>query len=81
IPGLATPGVRVAAGRFPLIILAHGGSNTPEVMSWLGENLASKGYVVVAPAFGDPPISLRTLASMAGPLARRPLDIVFVAAE
>lgn len=81
VPGLATPGLPAAKGRFPLVVLAHGASNTPEVMSWLGENLASKGYVVVAPAFADPAISLRTLASLAGPLARRPLDIAFVAAE
>ncbi len=79
IPGLATAGARAADGRFPLVILAHGYSNTPETMAWLGENLASKGYVVVAPAFADPPISDPT--KFAGPLARRPLDIAFVAAE
>lgn len=81
VPGLATPGAAVAAGRFPLVILAHGYSNTPEVLSWLGENLASKGYVVVAPAFRDPSITIRTAAAVAGPLSRRPLDIAFVAAE
>jgi predicted dienelactone hydrolase len=81
VPGIATPGARAAGGRFPLVILAHGYGNTPEVMSWLGENLASKGYVVVAPAFRDPPISIRTDAARAGPLSRRPLDIAFVAAE
>ncbi|WP_066722402.1 alpha/beta hydrolase family protein [Sphingomonas pituitosa] len=81
VPGLATPGAAAAKGRFPLVILAHGYSNTPEVLSWLGENLASKGYVVVAPAFRDPPITIRTPAARAGPLASRPLDIAFVAAE
>ena len=81
LPGIATPGARAVAGRFPLVILAHGYSNTPEVLSWLGENLASKGYVVVAPAFRDPSITLRTAAAMAGPIARRPLDIAFIAAE
>lgn len=81
VPGLATPGAAVAAGRFPLVILAHGYSNTPEVLSWLGENLASKGYVVVAPAFRDPPITIRTAAARSGPLTTRPLDIAFVAAE
>src|SRR5690349_14650166 len=50
VPGIATAGAAAAKGRFPLVILAHGYSNTPEVLSWLGENLASKGYVVVAPA-------------------------------
>lgn len=81
VPGLATPSSRAAAGRFPLVILAHGYGNTPEVLSWLGENLASKGYVVVAPAFRDPPISIRTDAARAGPIARRPLDVAFVTAE
>lgn len=81
VPGIATLDAKPAAGRFPLVLLAHGYSNTPEVLSWLGENLASKGYVIVAPAFRDPPISIRTAAATAGPLARRPLDIAFVAAE
>lgn len=81
VPGLATPGLALATGRFPLVILAHGYSNTPEVLSWLGENLASKGYVVVTPAFRDPSITIRTAAAAAGPVSRRPLDIAFVAAE
>ena len=81
LPGLASPDRAVAVGRFPLVILAHGYGNSPEVLSWLGENLASKGYVVVAPAFRDPPISIRTDAARAGPIARRPLDIAFVTAE
>lgn len=81
VPGIATPGAKAVAGKFPLVILAHGYSNTPEVLSWLGENLASKGYVVVAPAFRDPPITIRTAAAAAGPIARRPLDIAFVAGE
>lgn len=81
VPGLAIEEARVAPGRFPLVILAHGYGNTPEALSWLGENLASKGYVVVAPAFRDPPISVRTPAARATPIARRPLDIAFVTTE
>lgn len=81
VPGLATPDGPVATGRFPLVILAHGYGNSPAVLSWLGENLASKGYVVVTPAFRDPPISIRTDAARSGPIARRPLDIAFVTAE
>jgi predicted dienelactone hydrolase len=81
VAGIASPGARAAQGRYPLVILAHGYSNTPVVLSWLGENLASKGYVVVAPNFRDPPITIRTAAAAAGPLAQRPLDIAFVAAE
>ena len=81
VPGIATAGSTAAKGRFPLVVLAHGYGNTPEVLSWLGENLASKGYVVVTPAFRDPPISLRTAAARPGPIARRPLDIAFVTGE
>jgi len=79
IPGIAVVDAPPVPGRFPLVILAHGYSNTPEVLAWLGENLATKGYVVVAPAFRDPPITDREKSI--GPLARRPLDIAFVAAE
>ena len=79
IRGIAIPDAPRAQGRFPLVILAHGLSNTPEVMAWLGENLATKGYVVAGPAFADPPISER--AKIIFPIARRPLDIAFVAAE
>jgi len=81
VPGIATADAVAARGRFPLVILAHGYGNTPELLAWLGENLASKGYLVVAPAFRDPPIGIRTAAARAGPIARRPLDIAFVAAE
>ena len=66
-------------GAFPLVILAHGYGGTPVAMSWLAENLASKGYVVVGPHFRDPPITDPN--GFAGPLARRPLDIAFVAAD
>ncbi|WP_232476106.1 alpha/beta hydrolase family protein [Flavisphingomonas formosensis] len=81
VPGIATPAAPAAKGSFPLIILAHGYGNVPEALSWLGENLATKGYVVVAPSFRDPPINIRTTQAMSGPIARRPLDIVFITAE
>jgi predicted dienelactone hydrolase len=35
-------------GRFPLVILSHGYPGNRYLMSHLGENLASKGYVVVS---------------------------------
>jgi predicted dienelactone hydrolase len=62
---------------YPLVILSHGYSGTPVAMSWLAENLASKGYVVAAAHHEDPPITDQ--ASFAGPLLLRPLDIAFVA--
>jgi predicted dienelactone hydrolase len=79
LTGLASRGAAEQPGRWPLVILAHGYGGNPAVMSWIGENLASKGYVVVAPAFDDPPYGKGE--GLAGPLARRPLDIAFVARE
>ena len=78
-PGIAVRGAPPRAGSFPLVILAHGYGGTPVAMSWLAENLASKGYVVVGPHFRDPPYGDR--GGLLVPLARRPLDIAFVAAE
>jgi predicted dienelactone hydrolase len=46
-------------------------------MTWLTENLASKGYVVAAIHHDDPPITDRS--RFAQPLMRRALDIAFVA--
>ena len=45
-------------------------------MTWLTENLASKGYVVAAIRHDDPPITDTT--KIAQLLVRRPLDITFV---
>jgi predicted dienelactone hydrolase len=59
------------------VIVSHGYSNDPAAMTWLTENLASKGYVVAAIHHEDPPITDRT--RFAEPLLRRPLDIAFVA--
>jgi predicted dienelactone hydrolase len=69
---------RASAGRaFPLVIVSHGYSNDPVAMTWLTENLASKGYVVAAIRHDDPPITDR--GKFVGPALRRPLDIAFVA--
>jgi alpha-beta hydrolase superfamily lysophospholipase len=59
-----------------LVVVSHGYSNDPAAMTWLTENLASKGYVVAAIHHDDPPITDRT--QFAVPLMRRPLDIAFV---
>jgi len=79
IQGIAVAGAVPAPGRFPLVILAHGYGNTPEAIAWLGENLATKGYVVAAPAFRDPPTF--DAPSVMSAVFLRPLDIAFVAAE
>jgi predicted dienelactone hydrolase len=76
IPGIAVRGAAHAAGRFPLVVVSHGYSNATVALSWLTENLASKGYVVAAIRHEDPPITDRS--KFAEPLLRRPLDIAFV---
>jgi predicted dienelactone hydrolase len=76
IPGIAVRDAPPAGQQLPLVIVSHGYSNDPLAMTWLTENLASKGYVVAAIHHDDPPITDRT--RFAGPLLRRPLDIAFV---
>jgi predicted dienelactone hydrolase len=77
IPGIAIRNAPPIAGKYPLVILSHGYSNATVVLSWLTENLASKGYVVAAIRHEDPDISDRSL--FAGPAFNRPLDIAFIA--
>jgi predicted dienelactone hydrolase len=75
IPGIAVRDAPYAGEGFPLIIVSHGYSNDPVAMTWLTENLASKGYVVAAIRHEDPPITDRSNYGQL--LLRRPLDIVF----
>jgi predicted dienelactone hydrolase len=78
VPGIAVRDAPAAGGGYPLVIVSHGYSNDPAAMTWITENLASKGYVVAAIHHDDPPITDRS--RYAGPVLRRPLDIAFVAA-
>ncbi|QBX35602.1 alpha/beta fold hydrolase [Paracoccus liaowanqingii] len=48
LTGAAARDADPAQGSFPLVILSHGYPGNRHLMSHLGENLASKGYVVVA---------------------------------
>jgi predicted dienelactone hydrolase len=77
IPGIAVRDAPSTGAHLPLVIVSHGYSNDPAAMTWLTENLASKGYVVAAIHHDDPPITDRT--RFVQPLMRRPLDIAFVA--
>jgi predicted dienelactone hydrolase len=62
--------------RYPLVIVSHGYPGSRLQMSYLTENLASKGYVVVAI---DHPESTRAdKAGFASTLLNRPLDDLFV---
>ena len=77
VPGIAVRNAAPSGTSLPLVIVSHGYSNDPAAMTWLTENLASKGYVVAAIHHDDPPITDRS--RFAKPLMRRPLDIAFVA--
>lgn len=76
-PGIAVRDAKAAGTAYPLVIVSHGYSNAPAAMTWLTENLASKGYVVAAIRHEDPPIT--DPRGFPQPLLRRPLDIAFVA--
>ena len=78
-PGIAYKDAPTLPGSHPLVILSHGYSNPSVALSWLAENLASKGFVVAAIRHEDPDISDRS--KVAGPALRRPLDIAFVAEQ
>ena len=77
VPGIAVRNAPPAGGGYPLVIVSHGYSNATAAMTWLTENLASKGYVVAAIRHEDPPIT--DTAKFPQVVLRRPLDIAFVA--
>jgi predicted dienelactone hydrolase len=79
--GMAVSGAKAAGGKHPLVIVSHGYSNNPAVMTWLTENLASKGYVVAAIHHKDPNPYVVSPSIRAAPNFNRPRDIVFVASE
>lgn len=65
-----------SGGRYPLVIVSHGYPGSRLQMSYLTENLASKGYVVVAI---DHPESTRAdKGGFASTLLNRRLDDLFV---
>ncbi len=80
VRGLAIPGAAPDGKGYPLVIFSHGYSNAPAVMTWLTENLASKGYVVAAIHHEDPDPYVVSADKRAAPNFNRPVDIAFVAA-
>lgn len=66
-------------GKFPLIIVSHGYPGTRLMMTYLTENLASKGYVVVA--IDHTESTVRDRSGFSSTLLNRPLDILFVLNE
>ena len=80
VPGLAGRDAPAVGSNRPLVIVSHGYSNAPAAMSWLTENLASKGYVVAAIHHEDPNPYVISADKRAAPNYHRPQDIAFVAA-
>ena len=68
-----------STGAFPLVIISHGYPGNRYLMSHLGENLASKGYVVASIDHKDSTYDDQT--GFASTLYNRPLDQLFVVDE
>ena len=66
-------------GPFPLVIISHGYPGNRYLLSHLGENLASKGYVVASIDHTDS--TYRTQAAFGSTLVNRSLDQIFVLNE
>jgi predicted dienelactone hydrolase len=81
VPGLAVQNAKPVGSAHPLVIVSHGYSNAPAVMTWLTENLASKGYVVAAIHHEDPNPYVVTAQQRAAPNFNRPHDIAFITAQ
>ncbi len=65
-----------AAGAFPLIVVSHGYVGSRYLMTYLTENLASKGYIVVAIDHTDS--TFKDANAFQSTLLNRALDIRFV---
>lgn len=67
------------AGSFPLVLISHGYPGNRFLMSHLGENLATKGYVAVSIDHTDS--TYRDKAAFGSTLVNRRLDVAFVLSE
>jgi pimeloyl-ACP methyl ester carboxylesterase len=74
--GNAARDAAAVTGQFPLVILSHGYPGNRMLMAHLGENLASKGYVVASIDHTDSTYADR--AAFGSTLYNRPLDTAFV---
>lgn len=70
---------KLEAGPYPLIIISHGYPGNRYLLSHLGENLASKGYVTVAIDHTDSTYSDQ--AAFGSTLLNRSLDQLFILNE
>lgn len=64
---------------YPLVVLSHGYPGSRLMMTYLAENLASKGYVVAAVGHTDS--TFENVGAFASTLLNRPLDQLFVLDE
>ncbi len=76
LQGAACRDAMRADGDFPLVIISHGYPGNRMLMSHLGENLASKGYVVASIDHTDSTYADK--AAFGSTLYNRPLDTAFV---
>jgi predicted dienelactone hydrolase len=74
-PGAPTPG----AGAYPLVIISHGYPGNRYLMSHVGENLASKGFVAVSIDHKDS--TYDDQQAFGSTLYNRPFDQLFVLNE
>lgn len=84
--GRALKNAQPVEETFPLIIFSHGYPGTRFVMSYLTENLASKGYVVAAiehteSTVRDQKASNNSISQFANTFLNHPLDILFTFGE
>jgi len=64
---------------YPLVVLSHGYPGSRLMMTYLAENLASKGYVVAAVGHTDS--TFENVGAFSSTLLNRPLDQLFVLDE
>jgi len=77
--GRACRDAKAEVGQFPLVLISHGYPGNRFLMSHLGENLASKGYVVASVDHRDSGYADKAL--FASTMINRPLDQAFVIAR
>ena len=76
LTGMAARDAAPAEGTFPLIVISHGYPGNRFLMSHLGENLASKGYVTAS--IDHPDSTYDDMGKFTSTLVNRPLDQAFV---
>ncbi|OWU83310.1 dienelactone hydrolase [Oceanicola sp. 22II-s10i] len=76
LTGIAARDAAPAEGSFPLILISHGYPGNRFLMSHLGENLATKGYVVMSA--DHPDSTYDDMNKFYSTLVNRPLDQAFL---